>query len=209
MTSPDDPFGQFEDEATKLLDHMTALEGQMVQYKDSADQLGKAHESLAEIGSQIARHGDSITTAGTQAVESMTSAAAALKPLGTAEVKADLQTMQEHFDAARKEIGSQIDSVQTAAREMSEAAARVDAVQEKITASMTAALEAHSSRIQARLVEQDDLALKQASTLAAIIDSLEIRLQAVEAANQAQAEALMDAIEHSAPIGLFRKKRDK
>lgn len=234
MTNPDDPFGQFEDEATKLLDHMTALEEQMVEYKDSALQLGKAHDSLAEIGTQIANHGESITTAGTQAVESMSVAAAALQPLGTAEVKADLQTMQAHFDEARMEIGGRIDVVQAAARDMAEAAARVDAVQERITSAMAEVMEANSSRISARfqeqdmqlaaiatalnantsrlegrLAEQDELTLKQAKALAAMIDAIGKRLQAVEAAHHAKSEELLDAVEHSAPIGLLRKKRAK
>ena len=202
-------FLSIESELTRLLEQLNTLKLEAQEYKSAAQQLSNAREALTDIGKQISDQGDKLTLAGDQVVAALNGAVQALKPLGTGEIRADLQSMKSHLGETTENIVNRVKDVQSAATQIADSAAATMSMAGKITATVNDALTDHRSEFTKLLTDADDNSTRRDEGLASIIKGIDKRLEEVEQKSHAQTKELLDAIEHSSPVRPFRKKRSQ
>lgn len=208
MPETDDPdFLSIESELRQLRDHLGPLKKEIEGYKSANQQLAAGRETLQKVGEQLTAHGERMASAADQAIAALSSASHALKPIGTTEIRTELEIMQRRLSQAVSDIENQFAAVKKAAAEMQSSAEFVQTIPSLVSNNATERLEHLAHRLETRLSEQDGTARSEFKSLRERIELLEQSLNEAESSADARMESLLEAIEQSAPIGIFRRKK--
>ncbi|MCH2141052.1 MAG: hypothetical protein MK100_08485 [Phycisphaerales bacterium] len=202
-------FMSVEEELTRLVSHLETLKQEVEQYQYATQQLNSGREALGTVGATVSEQGKSMVDAMSTAASAIESAVHALKPLGTSEITAAMQSMEDRITKTATNIEGHFDTLGGATKQITDAASAAQSMPAAVTASVTESLTAQSTQLMAAISNGQDQNKAHAEALAKRIAGIERTLQQCESDNQTRNSELLDAIEHSAPVGVFRKKRTK
>ena len=202
-----DEFMSVEDELSKVLDHLSALKQEEDKYESAALQLDSGQEALVETGGKFNEQCGKVTGLLAAVTEQLQAAVVALRPLGTEDIAAAMQEMEDRVEKLARDVEGQLDSVHGAAVQISESAAATLAMPSQVTEGITEVLAAQSSQVLKSVSDVNDQSVTQSEALTKRVESLERLIHECRKETKDQADRLLEAIEHSAPIGIFRKKK--
>jgi chromosome segregation ATPase len=205
----DNSFMSVEGELSRLVSHLETLKQEVQHYQSAAQQLNSGREDIRTAGATVSEQGKSMVDAMTTASSAIESAVHALKPLGTSEITAAMRSMEDRITKTATDIEEHFDTLGGAAKQMADAASATQSMPAAVAASVHGSLTAQSTQLMAAISNAQDQNKAQAEALAKRVAGIEQTLQQCVSDNQTRNSELLDAIEHSAPVGVFRKKRTK
>jgi len=209
MTIPENEFMTIEDEMTQVLEHLVELKQEIEQYRSSTQQLQDGTASLDSAGKAMSKQGEKMAVAMTTASTAIETAVQSLKPLGTVEIITAMQAMELRVSNAAEDIAGHLESFGEAATQMKEAASVTHSIPGKVTDQLSGMLEDQISSILNAIGDLDKVRKKETDVLISRIASVEKFVQEFATKSQQQYKQLLEAVEHSAPIGLLRRKKRK
>ncbi len=197
-------FGNLESELANLLNHLTSLKTEVESYKTATTTLQSNRDALQDNGARL-------VAAAEEGIKALQAATNSLQPLGTTEIKSDLIAMQAHIDSAIEKIAESTHDMRESTKRISDAASTVLEIPEAIQGKILGAIESNATQILSAIQETASdgrTYITQASgQIADQISSLDSRVQALEGKIDSHHAAVLDAVEHSSPISVIRKKR--
>lgn len=203
MTNEENEFGVIEIELNRLLDGAKTLKDNIQQYATSSEQLTSGKEAFTSGADALT---DQLATAGKQLSE----AANQLQPIGTTQIIDALNKLESNLVSIATEIENSLARLSTAA-------SSVELVGEKLkttTSSLEDNINALEQNIKTLALTQTNVLLDFMKNFLEHVDSKFEKFEentslSDKSNNDSQRlrhKELLEAIELSAPKGLFRKK---